>query len=131
MAGDFGTGPNAGGYLLNSIQLALGDAVGDPNGFIVMLYSNAGPTGSYPGGSLGTLNGSLDPVAGGIYTYSPASDLILSPRAVYWVVLTSGTAVANGAYDWSFTSTSPPVSSESWWQYNLIFSSTGGLSSGG
>jgi hypothetical protein len=101
MAGIFQTGTNASGYVLNSIQLAMTDAVGSPGGFMVMLYAPA--LGSFtPGSSLGTLNGSLTPVTSGIYTYTPAANLTLSPRTPYSIVLTSGTAVTNGAYEWSY-----------------------------
>lgn len=56
-----------------------------------------------PGGSsLGTLNGSLDPVTSGIYTYTPAGSLTLAPDQAYCIVLTAGTPVANGAYEWSY-----------------------------
>ena len=107
LATDLWTGPNAGGYLLNSVQLALGDASGNPSGFTAMIY-NVNPhivTSAVPGSSLDTLNGSLDPVAAGIYTYSPASSLTLSPSTMYFIVLTAGTAVANGAYAWSHAGT--------------------------
>src|ERR1017187_4058000 len=61
LAADFGTGTNAGGYLLNSFQLALADASGNPSGFTAMLYTlgGSGPSPG-PGSSLGTLNGSLN-----------------------------------------------------------------------
>jgi hypothetical protein len=97
----FKTGTNAGGYVLNSIQLAMTDAVGSPGGFTAMVYAPAGGS-SLPGQSLGTLNGSLDPVTAGIYTYTPAATLTLAANRSYDIVLTAGTAVANGAYEWSY-----------------------------
>jgi hypothetical protein len=129
LATDFGTGTNAGGYLLNSVQLALGDASGNPSGFTAMIY-NVNPhigTGVFPGNSLGTLNGSLNPVTGGIYTYSPASDLTLSPNTVCFIVLTDGTAVASAAYEWSFTSTHAPTLSGGWQGDDTFLSSSDGL----
>jgi len=42
----FTTGTNADGYVLNSIQLAMTDAFGTPNGFTVMLCG----VGNQPGG---------------------------------------------------------------------------------
>jgi hypothetical protein len=99
MASLFTTGNNAVGYVLNSIQLGMTD----PSGFTVMLYSEVGITGAFPGSSLDTLDGSLNPVTGGIFTYTPASTLTLSPATFYFIVLTAGTAIASGAYDWSLT----------------------------
>ncbi|MGA3213100.1 MAG: choice-of-anchor R domain-containing protein, partial [Terriglobales bacterium] len=100
LAGIFTTGLNPGGYVLNSIQLAMTDASGSPGGFMVMLYAPA-IGGILPGSSLGTLNGSLNPVTSGIYTYTPAATLTLAPNVPYSIVLTAGTAVANGAYELS------------------------------
>jgi len=101
LAEAFQTGANPGGYLLNSIQLAMTDASGNPSGFTAMLYASA--TGGFlPGHSLGTLNGSLNPVTAGIYTYTPAATVTLFPNGPYDIVLTAGTAVANGSYEWSY-----------------------------
>src|ERR1022692_2933980 len=69
LAAAFMAGANAGGYVLNSVQLALTDASGNPTGFRVMIYNNgAEPSGVSPGTNLCTLNGSLDPVPAGVYT---------------------------------------------------------------
>jgi hypothetical protein len=96
----FVPGTNAGGYVINSLQLAMSNASGNPSGFQVMLYAAAGG-GGYPGTLLSTLNGSLDPVTAGIYTYTPAATITLPIRGFYDIVLTAGTAVGNGAYEWS------------------------------
>jgi hypothetical protein len=96
----FQTGNNGGGYVLNAIQLAMANATGSPGGFTVMLYANNSPDDFYPGNNIGTLNGSLNPVNEGVYIYTPPSNLVLSPSSYYYIVLTSGTTVANGAYDW-------------------------------
>jgi hypothetical protein len=127
LAVDFWTGTNAGGYSLNSFQLALTDASGNPSGFTAMLYTEDGVGAPLPGSSLGTLNGSLSPVTAGIYTYSPASDLALLPKTPYFIVLTAGTAVANGAYEWSFTSTYAPTLSGGWHGDDAFLSSSDGL----
>jgi hypothetical protein len=106
LAAMFFTGTNVGGYQLNSIQLAMTDAMGNPSGFSVMLCLPAGGTVPPPspgGPSLGTLNGSLDPLTAGIYTYTPAADLTLAPNHAYCIVVTAGTAVASGAYEWSYS----------------------------
>jgi hypothetical protein len=113
LAGIFQTGNNASGYVLNSIQLAMTDASGSPGGFMVMLYAPA--SGSFlPGSSLGTLTGSLSPVTSGIYTYTPAATLTLFPNSPYSIVLTAGTAVADGAYEWSYTDINSYNASGGW-----------------
>ena len=99
----FSTGNNPSGYVLNSIQLEMAGGSGNPSNFTVMIYNNP-PAGISPGSSIGTLNGSLNPVAGGIFTYTPASNITLSSSKWYFIVLTAGTTVANGAYEWDYTS---------------------------
>jgi hypothetical protein len=101
LAVTFGTGTNPGGYVINSIQLAMSNASGNPSGLQVMIYAGAGGGGT-PGTLLGTLNGSLDPVTAGIYTYTPAATITLPIHGPYDIVLTAGTAVGNGAYEWSY-----------------------------
>jgi hypothetical protein len=99
----FSTGNNPSGYVLNSIQLEMAGGSGNPSNFTVMIYNNP-PAGISPGNSIGTLNGSLNPVAGGIFTYTPDSIITLSSSKMYFIVLTAGTTVANGAYEWNYTS---------------------------
>ncbi len=108
------TGHNAGGYLLDSIQLGITDASGNPNGFTAMIYSSIAFTGINPGSSLGTLDGSANPSTAGIYTYTPTSNLVLSPNTDYFIVLTAGTAIADGAYEWSLTIPNILYGNESW-----------------
>ena len=96
----FFTGGNASGYVLNSVQLAMTDDSGNPSGFTVMLYSSTLGTGAFPGSSLGTLDGSANPSTSSIYTYT-SSGLTLAPSTPYFIVLTAGTTVANGSYEWS------------------------------
>ena len=62
-----------------------------------------------------------------LYTYSPASDLVLLPNTPYFIVLTAGTAVANGAYEWSFTSAHAPTLSGGWHGDDAFLSSSDGL----
>jgi hypothetical protein len=127
LAATFYTGSNANGYSLDSIQLRMADASGNPGDFTVMLYTATGTGGIFPGSSLGTLDGSLNPTTAGIYTYTPASSITLSPGTPYFVVLTAGTAVANGAYEWSVMNTASynPVDN---WLGAVTLSSKNGLS---
>jgi len=123
----FLTGGNLAGYSLDSIQLAMTDASGNPSGFTVMLCSN-GPSASAPGPVLGTLNGSLSPVSSGIYTYTPASDLTLKGNSGYYIVITAGTAVADGAYEWSLAGANSYDSVGGWHIPGGIFTSSNGSS---
>ena len=101
LAESFATGTNAGGYLLNSVQLAMTNASGNPSGFTLMLYSAILNGELFPGNSLATLSGVENPATNGIYTYLPSSDIALSPGTAYYLVLTAGTTVADGAYNWN------------------------------
>ena len=127
LAAGIHTGTNSGGYVLNAIQLGMTGASGTPSGFTVMFYEAVRYASGalYPGSSLGTLAGSTDPVTGGVFTYT-ASDLTLSPGTYYFVVLTAGTAVTDGAYEWN-ESAYPPSSSGGWDAYQAVFYSLDGV----
>lgn len=102
LATAFGTGTNTGGYSLDSVQLGMADASGNPSGFTAMIYNAVISTGALPGSSLAALNGSANPSTADVYIYTPVSAFTLSPSTTYFLVLTSGTTVANGACEWSF-----------------------------
>lgn len=120
------TGNNTGGYALDSIELGMVDASGNPNGFTALLYSAIVSADIYPGSNLATLNGSLDPSTAGIYTYTPTSNLTLSPSTLYYIVLTAGTAVANGAYDWSLADANSYNPSGGWRGVDGVWTSING-----
>src|ERR1035441_2988915 len=129
LAAAFMTGANAGGYVLDSVQLALADASGNPTGFTAMIYAPSYPPGGVlPGSILGTLTGSLNPVTSGIYTYTPAANLTLSQSTPYFIVLTAGTAIANGAYDWSLAGANSHNSSGGWLAPGFVWTSSNGSS---
>jgi glycerol uptake facilitator-like aquaporin len=124
---DFYTGTNGDGYILDSIQLAMTDATGNPSDFTVMLYSATGVAGIYPGNSLGTLTGSLNPTPASTYTYAPAPSLSLSPSTEYFIVLTAGTAIAEGAYNWNYVGTYNYTQNGSWnTDADIFYSNNGG-----
>ena len=77
----FLTGNSPAGYKLNSIQLSLDNATGDPQGFAVMLWDFRTRQ------SLANLTGN-DPLASGVRTYT-ASDFALLPSTVYWFAVRS------------------------------------------
>jgi hypothetical protein len=128
LAADFDTGTNAGGYLLNSVQLALGDASGNPHSLTAMIYADSNiPVGDYLGHNMGTLSGSLDPVTAGIYTFSPVTSLTLLPRTEYFLVLTAGTAVTAGSYEWDYSTTFNPSRAGGWGGGNWLLVSEDGV----
>jgi hypothetical protein len=102
LAAGFVTGNNAGGYVLNSVELGMTDASGNPSDLTVMIYSRANFLGISPGANLGTLDGAASPATAGNYNYTPSSTIALSPGTDYFIVLTSMAAVADGAYNWSY-----------------------------
>jgi hypothetical protein len=120
LAASFGTGNNSGGYLLDSVQFGMADASGSPNGFIAMLYSANTQAGFSPGAKVGSLNGSGAPAIAGDYTYTPDSGLTLSPNTVYFIVITAGTTVADGAYEWSYAGTYS-YNTSAGWQAPIVF----------
>ena len=127
LAALFITGTNSSGYTLDSIQLEMTSASGNPSGFTVMIYSKSpSDIGVFPGSSIDTLDGSLNPTTAGIYTYTPALNLTLSASTDYFIVLTAGTTVANGAYDWSHADTYSYNPSGGWRTYANVFYSSNG-----
>lgn len=125
IAQGFFTGTNSDGYALNSVQLLMNAASGNPGGFAVSLYSRLG--NGTPGISIGSLSGSA-PAVGGLFTYA-ASGLTLPPHTAYFVVATSLTPVAQGAYDWSAATGSNGFvyGSEQWFIDDGFFGSANGL----
>jgi hypothetical protein len=104
----------------------MADESGNPSDFTVVLYSATTEDAILPGSNLGSLSGSLDPSTAAIYTYIPGSSLTLSPSTDYFIVLTAGTTVANGAYEWSHAGTYSYNQSSGWNTFaNAFYSSDG------
>jgi hypothetical protein len=95
----FQTGFNPGGFTLNSIQLLMTAASGNPNSFSVSIYDGVTRNGLL-GNYLGSLSGP-DPAAGGVFSYTPTSTITLDYLTGYYIVVTAATASANGSYSWS------------------------------
>lgn len=108
-ASSFETGTDPLGYELNSIRVDLDEFTGAASGFSVSLFSD---NGGKPGTSLGTLSGSADPVAGGIYTYI-TSGIALSPSTPYWIVSATASAEPTGFY-WAITTSTTDSTSDGW-----------------
>jgi hypothetical protein len=99
LAQPFDTGTNAAGYALNSVQLLMSAATGNPSGFSVLIYNQTTSSPYSPMNSVGSLGGSLNPSASGLYSYT-ASGILLSPHTLYYLVVTATMSVAQGAYNW-------------------------------
>jgi PEP-CTERM motif len=111
----FITGGDTGGYSLDSIQLAMADASGNPSGFAAGIYVMVGTPGGVGSETcIGALTGSSNPAVAGIYTYMPTNNLMLLPYSYYSILLTAETAVANGAYELSMTSTRLDYPNNGW-----------------
>ncbi|HVU26590.1 MAG TPA: choice-of-anchor R domain-containing protein [Verrucomicrobiae bacterium] len=129
----FYTGTNPDGYTLDSIQLLMNSAIGNPDNVTVSIYSWTSGTGA-PGTEIASLTG-FNPSTGGLYTYT-ASGITLLPSTdgaeqSYFVVVTASTPVAVGAYDWSAANTeqqqlSEFIQNDGWLFHDEYFSSTDG-----
>jgi hypothetical protein len=115
--------PDANPYVLESIQLLMNPASGDPDEFSISIYS--APFGSFtPQTHLGSLNGSMNPSTGGVYTYGSPGIVLLSGFN-YFVLVTAGTPVAEASYTWSAANSF--TTDGSWYINNIYLSSPDGL----
>ena len=129
LAAWFVVGNNPNGYVLNSIQLEMTGASSSPSGFTVRIYDQDPHDGGvFPGSSIGTLSGSVDPATGGIYTFTASPNLTLSSRGSYYIALTADTTYVNGTYNWSLAGTTDHTSSDGWAAPSFIYSSPNGSS---
>jgi len=126
IAQSFFTGTNSQGYLLNSVRVLMTPASGGPTGFTLSIYTRNAP-GQFPAPAIpvAALTG-LDPVAGGIFSYS-ASGVTLSPGTIYFLVGTATTPVAAGAFNWSATRSEPAPGQDLWTSGLFYYDSADGL----
>jgi hypothetical protein len=124
LAAMFGTGGNADGYLLDSVQLGMADASGNPSNFTAMIYSAFVGGAILPDNNLCTLDGSSNPANVGVYTFTTVSNLLLSPDTTYFIVATANTMVSEGAYSWSESAYPPAVGT--WGAGNGVLRSVNG-----
>jgi len=122
IARGFFTGGASGGYIVNSVQLLMGEASGTPSDFNVMLYNSFSRT---PLGSFGSLSGP-DPAPGGVFTYTTPG-ITLSHGQLYFIVVTAASAVAQDAYHWSFANTYNYTGSGGWRAASFGYISNDGL----
>ena len=109
----FVTGSNPAGYLLNSVELAILDATGSPSSFALSVHFQS-PFGGIPGFSLSPLIGSTDPQSAGTYIFPAPPNVTLLPDNRYFIVLSAENALADGAYQWSTTTTSSTIPGNGW-----------------
>lgn len=95
----FGTGSSPGGYLLNSIQLSMDVASGNPSGFRVMIWD-------FPSAQPVLTLAGPDPAGGGVFAYDGRA-FTLAPLKTYWFVVTATTSVASGSYGWNYSPVDP------------------------
>ena len=101
------------------------DATGTPGDFTVMIYTEF--SGSFfPHTSLGTLTGSLSPTTTGVYAYTAPVNLTLFSSTDYLIVMTSGTAVTDGAYEWNLATANSYNPSFGWRNGGPFFTSGNG-----
>lgn len=118
-AEQFNTGPNALGYMLDTVGMELGG--GNGGGFQVSIYTD---NGGKPGTLVQVLNGPADPGAVGVTNYT-GSNLLLSPSTSYWVVAGDPT----GDYDWDMgIGINLPTTVDGWSRGGRVSSSDEGIS---
>ena len=111
IATPFFTGNDTRGYFLHSIQLLMSDPTGSPNNFSLSIHRSARAGG--PGTLVGQLTGPA-PSAAGVFSYTPASNVALSPLTFYWLQVSGDTPVALGSFSFSVTSSSSFESAQGW-----------------
>jgi len=121
IAKPFSTGNEPGGYTLDSVQLLMRNPAGSPGGFKVLIYSS---DLRQPANSLGSLSGP-EPSTAGVFTYASAG-IMLARSTLYFIVVTAGTPVANGSYDWSFANTGSCFTADQWLNFTYSYASSDG-----
>lgn len=128
LAVGFRTGSNTGGYLLDSVTLAMLDAIGNPSSFVVSLYWSS-VFAPRPGSSLSPLLGTTDPQSAGLYTFVAPPNLLLLPNTTYYIAVSEGATTASGAYQWGTADMSPNLGGNGW-SGGGVFVSADGLPAG-
>lgn len=123
----FVTGSHLEGYSLDSVELLMAEAFGNPSGFTVSLYNASDSVAFlYPGSLIGNLSG-VDPVTPGVFRYI-ASPMSLDASTSYFLVVSSATPVAEGAFSWSAIASGFTSGVNGWGIGNHHFSSIDGAS---
>jgi len=107
LSAGFITGADSAGYILDSIQVLMGNSQLGPGIFNISIYADYD---GQPGLSLGSLSGSPTPYIGGTYAYTSAG-IDLASSTPYWIVMT---AMNSGSYNWAYTTSTDYESSDGW-----------------
>jgi len=122
IAQGFETGTDSGGYVLNSVQLGMAAASGNPSGFTVSVYSSLN---GYPSADLGTLSGSSNPSSAGVYSYT-TSGLTLAASTEYFVVAMAAASPSGSYFAWVANPAESPYTSVDDWSILPDFASVNG-----
>lgn len=112
----FTTGTDSEGYVLDSVQLLMGNASGNPtNGSIIVGILPSHGSYAPPSTTSGftRLTGPANPSTSGIYTYT-SSGVTLLPDTVYFIYVFGTGHLAGGTYNWDFADDANAVSSAGW-----------------
>lgn len=123
LAVGFRTGTNEHGYHLDKIELLMGDAMGNPHGFMLALYDSFW---LQPRNLLRPLHGSSSPTGAGTYAYS-GPDIVLPARTMFFVVAWSQQPIFVGSYQWSYYDRPSVPGITGGWAYGPEIQSSNGV----
>jgi hypothetical protein len=125
VAQGFNTGTNSPGYQLDSIELLMGGAAGNPGDFAVSVYSRSE---FFPNDRIAGLDGPTDPTTAGVFEYS-GSMVTLSSATYYYIVVTAAEPMAIASYQWQHVApaTSYELEVKDGWGLSPSASSSDGL----
>ena len=99
-ANQFGTGSNAGGYILSAVTIDIDSVSGSPGNLVVAIYPDSS---GKPGSSARTTLSGSNPTGAGQYTFTCSTNCGLAAGTSYHVVLTAPGAGSANAYEWEKT----------------------------
>ena len=109
LANSFTTGPQSGGYILQSVTVGFSAPVGTPGALTVQIRSHAN---NKPGAHVVTTLSGSSPTAAGDYTFSCATNCALSATSTYWLVMYSASGGLNtNLYDLEWTASNNETNS--------------------
>jgi hypothetical protein len=124
IAASFFTGNAPGGYVVDSVQLLMVGASGNPGNINVSIYSST--LFRVPETSLGSFSG-MNPIGSGVFTYT-TSGMLLPPNELHFVIVTSSSPLMVGQYDLGIANTNRYVGIEQWRTMQATWGSSDGLS---
>jgi hypothetical protein len=109
----FQTGTNAGGYMMDGLQLLFANAEGDPSPprFRVILLADYFNSTGLELAHLQTIN---NPTNAGFYNFLPDRPVELQAGTDYWILMFLYGGTSAGIYRWSFTDSDNSSSIDGW-----------------